>query len=76
MDQKCNYLTENMDSPKAQDHDNGVLTNKKDTPLQGGHYMVIVGIRTLKHEIIPPKFYELLINTKIKGDTTLDLNNF
>ena len=31
---------------------------------------------TLKHEIISPKFYELLIKTKIKGDTDLYLNNF
>ena len=76
MDHKCNSLPENMDSPKAQDHDTRVLTNKKDTPLEGGHYMVIVGIRTLKHEISSPKFYELLIKTKIKGDTALDLDNF
>ena len=29
-----------------------------------------------KHKIISPKFYELLIKTKLKGDTTLDLNLF
>ena len=33
-------------------------------------------IQTLKIEIIPPKFYELLIKKELKGDTDLDLNNF
>ena len=31
---------------------------------------------TLKHEIISPKFYELLTKTELKGDTALDPNNF
>ena len=30
----------------------------------------------LKHEIISPKLYELLIKIEIKGDTTLYLKNF
>ena len=33
-------------------------------------------MRNLKHYIRSPKFYELLIKAKIKGDTDLDLNNF
>ena len=31
---------------------------------------------TLKHEISSTQFYELLIKTELKGDTSLDLNNF
>ena len=31
---------------------------------------------TLKHEISPPKFYELLIKTELKGYTALDIKNF
>ena len=31
---------------------------------------------TLKHEIISPKLYELLIKAELKRDTAMDLNNF
>ena len=31
---------------------------------------------TLKYEIRSPKFYELLINTELKGDTAVYLKNF
>ena len=30
----------------------------------------------LKHEISSPKFYEILVNTELKGDTDMYLNNF
>ena len=30
---------------------------------------------TLKHEIILPKFYELLIKIELKGETNLNFNN-
>ena len=40
-----------------------VLTNMRDPPLEEGHYTRIGGMWTLKHEIISPKFYELLIKT-------------
>ena len=30
----------------------------------------------LKHEISLPRFYELLIQIKLKGDNALDLKNF
>ena len=30
----------------------------------------------LKHEISSPKFYEIIIKIELKGDTSLDLNNF
>ena len=29
---------------------------------------------TFKHEIISPKFYELLIKIELKGDTAMELN--
>ena len=44
--------------------------------MEGGHSIKIGGMWTLKHEISSPKFYELLIKTKIKGDTALYLKNF
>ena len=53
-----------------------VPTKKMAPPLEGGHYTKFCGMWTLKHEIISPKLYELLINKELKGDTALDLNNF
>ena len=44
-------------------------------PSEEGHSTIIGGMLTLKHEIISPKFYELLIKTELKGDTALDLKN-
>ena len=64
------------DSPKAQDPTTLVPDNKRDSTLEGGHYTKIGGMQTLKHEINPSKFYELLTKTKLKGETTLDLKNF
>ena len=65
-----------MDSTKAQDPNTAFPTNKKVPPLEGGHSTQIGGMWTFKHEIISPKFYDLLINTKLKGKNDLDLNNF
>ena len=53
-----------------------VQTNKRAPPLEGGIFENIGGMWTLKHEISSPRFYELLIKIELKGDTTLDLNNF
>ena len=47
-----------------------------DPPLEGAHSIKSFGMWTLKHEIVSPKFYEILIKTEFKGDTALDLNNF
>ena len=44
--------------------------------MDGGNYTKIGGMWTLTHEIISTKFYELLVNTKIKGDANMDLKNF
>ena len=50
--------------------------NMRAPPLDGGHSTKIGGTWTLKHEISSPKFYELLVNTELKGDTDPDLKNF
>ena len=52
---------ENKDSPKTQDTTIVVPATKKAPPLEGGHYTNIGGMWTLKYEISPPTFYELLI---------------
>ena len=44
--------------------------------MDGGQSMKICGMWTLKHMIISTKFYELIINTELKVDTALDINNF
>ena len=53
-----------------------VPTNKKAPTLEVVHSTKIGGMWNLKDEISSPKFYELLINKKIKGDADLELNNF
>ena len=53
-----------------------VPTNRRDLPLEGGHYTKIGGMWTFKLEISSSKFYEILIKTELKGDTTMDLKNF
>ena len=60
-----------MGSPKAQDYTTVVPYNKKSPQLEGGHSTKIGGMWTLKHEIISPKFYEIIIKTKLKGDTLM-----
>ena len=52
-----------------------VPTNSRAPPLEGVHFTKIGGMWTLKHEIISPKFYEILINTQLKGDTDMDIKN-
>ena len=53
-----------------------VPSKKRDISLDGGGSTKIGDMWTLKHEISSPKFYELLIKTKLKVDTALDLKNF
>ena len=52
-----------------------VPDNRRSSPLDGGHSTKIGGMWTLKDEIRSPKFYELLIQKELKGDTALYLNN-
>ena len=53
-----------------------VHTNRRDPSLEVGVSKNIGGMWTLKHDIISPRFYELLIKTELKGNTALDLKNF
>ena len=68
--------SDKADSPKSQDTGTVVPENKKSPPLGGGHYMKIVGMWTLKHNICPPKFYELLFKTELKEKINLDVKRF
>ena len=52
-----------------------VPVNQSVPQLDGGNPTEISVIRSLKHVISSPKFYELLINIELKGDTALDLKN-
>ena len=53
-----------------------VPDNRRDKPLNGVHYNKMCGMWTLKHDISSPKFYELLLNIELKGETDLDLRKF
>ena len=53
-----------------------VTDNRRAPPLEGGHSTKIGGMSTLKHVISSPRFYEILIKTELKVDTSLDLKNF
>ena len=61
--QNYNYLPGSMYLPKDQGHTTVVPANKRDLPLEGVHSTKNGCMWALKHEIISPKFYELLINT-------------
>ena len=79
---KSNHINTMLSSPNQKytstppDPTTVVLDNRRDPPLEGGNSTKIGGMWTLKHEIRSPKFYELLIKTELKGDTSLDINNF
>ena len=64
MDQNknSNYSPENKDSPKGQYSTYVVPDNKKSPLLESVNSTKIGVIWTLKHEIISPKLYEILIN--------------
>ena len=64
------------DTSAPSDPTNIVPTNRRDPPLEGRHFTKIGGMWNLKHEIISPRIYELLIKTELKGATALDLKNF
>ena len=68
------YSPERKYPPKAQDPTTVVTTDNKSPPLEGVHSTKNVGMWNLKHKIIPPKLYELLIKTQLKGYTDMDLN--
>ena len=78
MDQNKNSGSspDKKDSPKAQDNNTVVLSNKKAQSLECGHSTKNVGMWNIKHENNSRKFYELLLKTEVKGDTDMDLKNF
>ena len=57
------YSPYNKDSPKAKDPTTVDLDNNNAPLLEGGHSTKNGGMWTLKHDIISPKLYELLIKT-------------
>ena len=64
------------DSLKDQDPNTVVLSNKSALPLEDEHSTKISGKWTLKHEIISPKFYDIIIKTELKVGTDIDLKKF
>ena len=63
-----------MESPKAQNTDTVVPDNNKSPPLEVVHY-IKYGMWNIKHEIISPKIFELLIKTEIKLGIALYLKD-
>ena len=66
---------DHKDSPKAMYPTTVVPANRRAQPSDSGQSTKNGGMCTLKHEISSPKFYEIIINTELKVDTALDLNN-
>ena len=73
--QNQNFSPENMYSPKA-NNSTTIITESR----RLHHWKVIFykngDTWNIEHEIISPKFYELLIKIELKGDTDMDLKNF
>ena len=55
------YSPTQKDTSTPPDPTTVVPANRRVPPLEGGNFTKIGGMWTLKHEIISPKFYELLI---------------
>ena len=64
------------DSPKPPEPTTVVPDNRRAPSLDGGKSTKISGMWNIKHDIISPNFYGILIKTELKGDTALDLKNF
>ena len=63
-------LPSQKDPPNPQDPTTVVTDNRRAPPLDGGNSTKIGFVWNLKHDIILPKIYELLVNTKLKGSTS------
>ena len=70
-----NYSPVKKDSPKTKGTTTVVPAKDKAALLEVGYSTKIGGMWTIKHEINSSKFYELFINTELKGDTSMDLKN-
>ena len=69
------YSPDNKDSPKSHYTTTVIPANRRSTPLDSGYSTNIGGMWNLKYDISSPKFYEIIINTYLKGDTAIDLKN-
>ena len=65
-----------IDQPKPHDPTTVVPSNRSTPPLYGGYSTKIGGMWNLNHDISSPKLYYLIINTKLKGDTYINLKTF
>ena len=70
------YLPKQNYTPMTPDPTTVVPANRRAPPLDSGQSTKIGGRWDLKHDIISPIFYELLIKTELKRDTNMDLKNF
>ena len=70
------YSLAQKDTSTNPDHTTAVQTNRRAPPLEVGHSTNIGGMWTLKNKISPPKLYEIIIKTELKGYTALDIKNF
>ena len=68
--------TDKKDHPRVQYTTTVVPDNKKDPQSEGGNSTRNGVMWNLKHDISSPRFYEILIKTELKGDTSKDLKNF
>ena len=61
---------------KAQYTTTVVPANKRSLSFEGAYYKQNFGMYILKHEIISPKLYEILVKTELKLNTAMNLKNF
>ena len=64
------------DPPNTLDPTTVVPANRRAPPLDSLQSNKIVGMCNMKHEVISPKFYELLIYRELKDNTDMDLKYF
>ena len=65
-----------VETNKPQYYNTVVHSNRKNPPLEGGIFQKIGQMWTLKHDICPPKFYELIIKNDLKVYTGIYLKDF
>ena len=76
MDQTNIFLANPENTSTPPDPTTMVPDKRRAPQLERLNSTKIGGMWTLKHEISSPKFYELLIDTELKGGTALNIKNF
>ena len=76
MDKFDNPSPNKAETNNPQDYTTMAQYNRKVPPLEGGNSQKLGRMWTLNHDISSPKFYEIIINTDLKGETDLDLKIF